>query len=350
MGSKKSVSIKDIARAANVSYSTVSRALRHSELVHPETRARVLRWAEKLNYTANSIARGLVTRQTRTVGLVVTSIADPFLGEVVDGIEKVALRHGYSVFLSNGRSDPEQEIAVLQSFKERRVDGVLVFATRMSSLHMERLRQLDVPIVLINNLNPLREDARIRSISIDNLGGSRMAVEYLIRLGHRRIGYITDEKGDQSNRDRLAGYRSALLEAGLPLQERLIVEGDETPEGGVRAVERLLGRKIPFTALFCYNDRSAIGVLKALREAGLQVPRDISVVGFDDIFLASWIDLTTVRQPKSEMGGLAMEMMLKLIAGEELVANVTVPGELILRGSAGPPPPPARRVSEKAGR
>lgn len=337
MRNKKLVSIKDVARAANVSYSTVSRALSNSELVRPETRARIVRWAEKLNYTANSIARGLVTQQTRTVGLVVTTIADPFLGEVVDGIEQVALKHGYSLFLSNGRANPEQELAVIRSFKERRVDGILVIATRMGSLYLDQLRKLDAPIVLINNLKPLHEDEKIRSISIDNLGGGRMAVEYLISKGHERIVYITDERGDQSNRDRMVGYRSALLEAGLPLPAELIVHGDETPEGGMEAIRRLLAKKQKFTAVFCYNDRSAIGVLKSLQEAGLRVPEDVSVVGFDDIFFSSYIDLTTVRQPKFEMGALAMEMMLKLIQGDQAVTNVTVPGTLVVRGSVGTP-------------
>lgn len=334
---KKSVSIKDVARAAKVSYSTVSRALRNSDLVHPQTRVRVLRWAQKLNYTPDSIARGLVTRQTRTVGLVVTTISDPFLGEVVDGIEKVALAHGYSLLLSNGRADPEQEIAVLRLFKERRVDGVLVIATRMSSLYLDQLRRFDVPIILINNLNPIAGDEKIRSISIDNLGGARMGVEHLIRLGHRRIAYITDEQGDQSNRDRKAGYRSALLEAGVSFDPEMIMPGDETPEAGMRAVERLISKRRKFTAIFCYNDRSAIGALKAARQAGLRVPEDVSVLGFDDIFLASYLDLTTVRQPKFEMGGLAMEMMLKLVQGEGVVTNITLPGTLIIRASTAPP-------------
>lgn len=335
---KNSVSIKDIARAANVSYSTVSRALRNSELVSQATRAKVLRYAEKMNYTANSIARGLVTRQTRTVGLVVTTISDPFLGAVVDGAEKAASEKGYSLILSNGHSQPEKEMAVLRLFRERRVDGVLVFATRLASLYLEQLQNLDVPIVFINNLNPLRDNLRISSVSIDNLGGARAAVDHLIRFGHRRIVYISDEKGDQSNRDRLGGYRMAHLEADLEFDDGLVLKGDGTPEGGRQVMQQILSSGPPsFTAVFCYNDQTAIGALHALRSRNLSVPGDISVVGFDDIFLSSFLDLTTVSQPKFQMGQLAMEMMLKLIEGERLVRNVVLPGDLVLRGTTAAP-------------
>lgn len=335
---KRPISIKDIARAANVSYSTVSRALRNSDLVKPETRARVSRWAQKLNYTTNSIARGLVTRQSRTVGLVVTTIADPFLGEVVDGIEKIALERGYSVLLCNGHSDPERELSIIRSFQERRVDGVLVIATRMASLYLDRLCKLEVPIVLINNLNPLDGKQEIYSIAIDNFRASRTAVDHVISLGHRRIAYIADEKGDQSNCDRMAGYRSALLEAGITFDSRLVKQGDGTPAGGAAAMTQLLAEQgRSWSAVFCYNDLTAVGALKTLREASLHVPRDVSVLGFDDISLSSYVNLTTVRQPKFQMGGLATEMILKRIEGRGIVTSVTVPGELIIRGTTAAP-------------
>ena len=333
----KRTSIKDIARAARVSYSTVSRALRNSELVNPETRARVARWAEKLDYSANSIARGLVTRQTRTVGLVVTTIADPFLGEVVDGIENVALDQGYSLLLSNGHSDPERELAIIRQLQERRVDGIVVIATRMARLHMERLQRLQVPIVLINNLNPLEPSQQICSVSIDNALSSRAAVEHLVSLGHRSIGFISDEVGDQSNRDRRGGYVAALEAAGLEPDKGSTARADGTAAGGAQAVERLVAGRARFTALFCYNDMTAVGAMKTLRHAGIEIPRDVSVVGFDDIQLSSYLDLTTVRQPKFEMGRRAMEMMLNLIGGGTVVSSVTLPGELVVRGSTAPP-------------
>ena len=334
---RRSASIKDVARAAKVSYSTVSRALRRGDLVSPETRERVLRHAEQLNYSANSIARGLVTRHSQTIGLVVTTIADPVLGEVVDGIEKVVLDSGYSLMLSNGQSDPERELAIIRLFQERRVDGIVVIASRMASLYLDRLRRLEVPIVLINNLNPLDGHREICSIAIDNSTSSRQAVEHLIALGHRSIAYISDEVGDQSNRDRLCGYRIALGGAGIPFSEDLVAAADGTAGGGALAAERLLEAGARPTAIFCYNDMTALGALRALRGAGLEVPRDVSVVGFDDILLSSYLDLTTVRQPKFEMGRLAMEMMLELIDGRENVESITVPGELVVRGSTARP-------------
>lgn len=335
---KKSVSIKDIAKVANVSYSTVSRALRDNDLVNPQTRARILHWAKKLSYSTNAIARGLATQQTHMVGLVVTTIADPFLGEVVDGIEKRALKQDFSVLLSNCRSDPQQELATIRLFKERRVDGILIISGATSMIALEELRNIEIPIVLINNLSPVQADQDIYTISIDNFRAARTAVGHLTSLGHQRIAYVTDETGGHSNQDRMGGYRVALLEAELPFLPQLVVEGDGTAEGGMVGVKRLLAdRKHSFTALFCYNDESAIGALKALKLSGLRVPEDVSVVGVDDIFVSPYIDLTTVRQPKFQMGGMAMEMMLKLIKEEGIVSSIRVGGELVVRGTTCPP-------------
>ena len=230
------------------------------------------------------------------VGLVVTTIADPFLGEVVDGIEKRALKQDFSVLLSNCRSDPQQELATIRLFKERRVDGILIISGATSMIALEELRNIEIPIVLINNLNPVQADQDIYTISIDNFRAARTAVGHLTSLGHQRIAYVTDETGGHSNQDRMGGYRVALLEAELPFLPQLVVEGDGTAEGGMVGVKRLLAdRKHSFTALFCYNDESAIGALKALKQSGLRVPEDVSVVGVDDIFVSPYIDLTTIQ-------------------------------------------------------
>ncbi len=333
----KQISIKDVARAAQVSHPTVSRALRHSPLVNPKTAERIRQIATRMGYQPNAVARGLVTRKTGTIGVVVTTIADPFIAEVVSGIEEVANDHGYSVFLANSNADPAREIKVVQSFQERRVDGILVAASRVGALYVPLLSRLSVPIVLINNQHP---DEFVHSVVIDNFPASVKAVQHLIELGHRRIAYMGDQFGFHSDTERFAGYRQALTLADLPFLPELVVHGDGKPDGGGQAMEKLLGLPVPPTAVFCYNDMSAIGALSRVRAHGLRVPGDISLVGFDDLFVASYVDppLTTVRQPKQPMGRMAMEIMLKMLSKGHHEAIIRMQGELVVRGSTAPPP------------
>ncbi len=332
-----SVSIKDIARVAKVSHSTVSRALRDSPLVNRETAERIRQIAEEMGYRPSAVARSLVTRKTKTIGVVVTTIADPFIAEVVSGIEEVANDHGYSVFLANSNADPDREIKVVHSFHERRVDGILVTASRVGALYIGHLSEMKVPIVLINNQHP---GEFVHSVMIDNVTASRMATEHLIQLGHRRIAYIGDQFGYQSDTERFAGYRQALERAGLTFQPELIVHGDGKPEGGMRAMEHLLRLSPLPTAVFCYNDMTALGALRVARMRGLRVPADISLVGFDDLFIASYTEppLTTIRQPKRQMGQRAMELLLQLLRGEDSQQTIWMQGELIVRNSTAPPP------------
>jgi len=333
------VSIKDIARAANVSHPTVSRALSHSPLVRGETAERIRLIAASLGYRPSAIARSLASNKTNTIGVVVTSIADPFIADVVSGIEETANDHGYSVFLANSNANPDREVKVVHSFHERRVDGIIVTASRVGALYVPLLSGLKVPIVLINSQHPDAPDEFIYSVMIDNLKASIQVMEHLIGLGHRRIAYIGDKAGFQSDTERLAGYRQGLAFAGYPLLPELVVHGDGKPEGGRQAMEKLLSLPTPPTAVFCYNDMSALGALRALYGHGIKVPDDISLVGFDDLAIASYTSplLTTVGQPKQQMGRMAMDTMLKLISGVGTKANIKVDGELIIRESTAPP-------------
>ncbi len=332
----KPVSIKDVARVARVSHPTVSRALRGSPLVNPGTAERIREIAEQLGYRPNAVARGLVTRKTATLGVVVTTIADPFIGEVVSGIEDAANEHGYSVFLANSNAQPAREIQVVQSFQERRVDGILVAASRVGALYAPMLSKLKIPIVLINNQHP---ESFAHSVVIDNFGASIQAVRHLIQLGHRRIAYMGDQFGLQSDTERFNGYRQALAQAGYPLLAELVVQGDGRPEGGGQAMTKLLAAPEPPSAVFCYNDMSAIGALNCIQARGYRVPRDISIVGFDDLFIASYTDppLTTIRQPKAAMGRAAVEILLKLFAGPQQETSLKMSGELIVRASTAAP-------------
>ena len=330
------VSIKDIARVAQVSHPTVSRALRNSSLVKPETAERIRLIADKMGYRANAVARGLVTRKSMTIGVVVTTIADPFVGEVVSGIEELANDHGYSVILANCNADPDREIRVVQAFQERRVDGILVTSSRVGSLYIPMLSQSKVPIVLINNEH---SGEFVHSVMIDNVAASRLAVQHLIELGHQRIAYIGDRLGFQSDTERFTGYRQAMDEQEYPCPAELLVQGDGKPDGGRRAVEKFLALATQPTAVFCYNDLTAVGALSGFHAHGMRVPEDISVVGFDDLPIASYTDppLTTIRQPKQLMGRMAMEMLLNLFHNSPGQTNLKMSGELIVRSSTAPP-------------
>ena len=301
-------------------------------LVNSDTRDRIRQIATESGYRASAVARGLVMRKTLTVGIVVTTIADPFVSEVVSGIEDFANDHGYSVFVANSHADPEREKRVVQSFSERRVDGILVTSSRVGALYMPLLSELRVPIVLINNQQPT---PLTHSVRIENVDSSRTATEHLIALGHRRIAYLGDQFGYASDTERFTGYRQALERAGLPFHQELVVQGDGKPEAAVGATESLLALDERPTALFCYNDMSALGAMRAIRAAGLHIPHDISVVGFDDLFIASYTDppLTTLHQPMHEMGRMAMDSLLTLMTGHQPPETIRVPAHLVVRES-----------------
>jgi len=326
------LSIKDIARIARVSHPTVSRALHNSPLVNPQTAARIWKIANESGYRASAIARGLVNRRTRTIGLVVTTVADPFTCEVVSGIEQSAGDCGYSVFLADSNADPAREQKIVQSFAERRVDGIIVTSSRVGALYLPLLSEMQVPIVLVNDQHP---GAFVHSVMIDNRGGTRAAVAHLIGLGHRRIAYIGDRLGYQSDTERHAGYTDALEAASISVLPALTAHGDGKPQGAIEAMNALLELSEPPTAVCCYNDMSALGAMRAIRLRGLQVPEDISVVGFDDLFLSSYTQppLTTVRQPMRRMGQLAMESLFKVMTGEGPAIKIEVAAELVVRES-----------------
>ena len=331
------ITIKDIARIAKVSHSTVSRALRNSPLANAETAATIRRIAQEQGYAVSAAARSLVTKRTHSIGVVVTSIADPFVGEVFIGIEDVTQARGYSLLLANCHADPTRELRAVRLLREHRVDGILVSASRVGALYMRLLAKINVPVVLINNEHP---GEFIFSVTIDNVNAARDATRHLVDLGHRRIGYIGNQFGLQADTDRFAGYRQVLEEADIGFQPELVTHGNGKPEGGMHGMERLLALPERPTAVFCYDDMGAIGAMRAAREHGMRVPDDLSIVGLDDLFLASYTDppLTTIQQPKEYMGRLAAEILLDLLSGGKPQSHVTLPGKLIVRQSTAPAP------------
>ena len=286
-----------------------------------------------MGYRPSAVARSLVTRRSQTLGVIVTSIADPFNGEVVRAIEEAAYRNGYSVLLANSQTDPDRIVTVIRSFQERRVEGILVTASLLSSLYVPLIAETKVPIVLVNNTSELAH-----SVVIDNEAAAHEAAKHLIELGHRRIAFLGDRRGLQSNLERFAGYQRALVQAGIPFQPELLVHGDGRPKAASQAMKRLLRGLEKPTAVLCYNDMSALGALHAAAAAKIAVPRDVSVVGFDDLCFARYLapPLTTIRQPKRRMGRAATQLLFDLLAGKTVERTLTIKGELIVRSSTAP--------------
>jgi DNA-binding LacI/PurR family transcriptional regulator len=334
------VSIKDIAREAQVSHSTVSRALSDSPLVSAGTKARIQQLAREMGYSPDAQARSLVMGRTRTVGVVVTTITDPFIAEVVQSIENTAYDYGYSVILTSSGSQSKREIAAVEMLQSKRVDGVIVTSSRVGALYQGLLERLEVPIVLINSHRRQASPSTF-SVNVDNRHGAYIATKYLIGLQHRRIGYVGGRTHHSDDQERQAGYCEALARADIEFDPQLMVPGNGRASGGERALPHLRVLADPPTAVLCYNDMTAVGLMRAARDMGIVVPDELSVVGFDDIPFASYVmpSLTTLAQPKAEMGRMAMRMVLSLIGDERAEnidkANVVVKGRLIVRDSSG---------------
>jgi LacI family transcriptional regulator/LacI family repressor for deo operon, udp, cdd, tsx, nupC, and nupG len=341
LAANKTVSIQDIAQVAGVSHTTVSRALRNSPLISQEVREQIQELAREMGYIPNAVAQSLRGSHTNTIGLVVTTIADPFVGRVVRGIEEVAQKYNLSIFLSESKNDPEREINVIEMFHRRRVDGLIVAAARLDANYEKRIARVNVPTVLINQQTET-ELALLHTVSVDDYSGARMAVQHLIDLGHRKIGYLGAGNRPRSNRVRLTAYRDALVSAGLPYDESIVkiapperkFHSDDVSDG-----QSMLRAVLPenISAVFCYNDMLAIGAMMACRSAGVAIPSQLSIVGFDDIELAQFVtpSLTTVHQPKLRLGQLAISMLMDLLENRPVI-NSVLPTELILRGSSAP--------------
>jgi DNA-binding LacI/PurR family transcriptional regulator len=334
------VSIRDIAQVADVTPGTVSRALRDSSRVKPETKRRIQRLAEDMGYTPDAQARSLVMGRTETVGLVVTNVADPFIGAIVQTIESAAQERGYTVILTSCDDKPEREMEAVRVLRSRRVDGVIVTSSRVGSLYQKHLDRLRVPVVLINSL-VYHTGGYTYSIGVDNHHGAYLATSHLLEKGHRRIAYVSAPPDRSDNTERQRGYRDALNEAGIEADPSLVVQGTGRAGGGQRALPLLLSLDPAPSGVFCYNDVTAMGLIHVAREAGLSLPQDLAIVGFDDIPFARFVHpaLTTIAQPVAQLGQGAIEMMLALLSddapSEQSVTDVQVRGRLVIRASSG---------------
>lgn len=331
--------IVDVALRSGVSTATVSRVLSGVGGARPVTRERVLAAARELDYRPSGVARALKLRTTRTIGLLVTDIGNPFFPQIVRAVEDEAHRRGYGLVLCNAGDDPDRELASLDLLVDRRVDGLIVASARATRRHSGRLASVPMPVVLVNADAPA---AGLPAIGTAHRHGARAAAEHLLALGHRRLGHVTapHDRAAAATARRL-GVTDAMRAAGLDPASLALVEGDEHVAGGTRAMTELLDRPEPPTGVVCYNDLTAIGALRAVELAGLRVPEDLSVVGFDDIEMAAWTHppLTTVRQRTEEQARWAVDRLAAAILGDESIpAAKRLEPTLVVRASTGPPP------------
>lgn len=337
--SKRVVSIEDIANKAGVSHSTVSRALRNSPLISIQVREQIQALAREMGYIPNALAQSLHNSQTKTIGLIIRSISDPFFAGLVKGVEEVAKEKGFSLILSVSHGQLEQETDVIAEFHRRRVDGLLIADSQLTNSVPKFTIQRDIPIVLINR-QAIGSLERLRSVGVNDKLGLKQAVEHLLFLGHRKIGYFGVENRPRSNQQRLLGYRESLAEAGIKPQaeweviipRRYLEEQEEEVLVGEEFGARLIAAGL--TAICCYNDMLAVGMLKACHKKELKVPDDISVVGYDNIALSRYVTppLTTVQQPVIEMGREAALILIALMAGEQVEGQILSPN-LVIRES-----------------
>jgi len=324
--------IRDVAERAGVSHQTVSRVINGHELVSGATRERVERAIRDLNYVPSPIARGLISNRTHSIGLVSSAISDQFFGEVAAGAEAEARRCGYYLVIASVEEHAEaDERAYLRLMLERRVEGLIVARPRLP-ISVDQVSLQQVPVVAIASA----EAPGLTVVDVDNRGGGRDAVAYLLAQGHRRIATITGPMEWCSSQHRLEGYREALAAAGVGPEPSLVEQADGwDPVDGQLAMGRLLTRGVSFTALFAYSDLIAIGAIQELRTRGLRVPEDVSIVGYDDIRVAAYVDppLTTIRQPTREVGERAASLVLDAIAHGVRSETTLLPTQLVVRRS-----------------
>jgi LacI family transcriptional regulator, repressor for deo operon, udp, cdd, tsx, nupC, and nupG len=329
------VGIADVARKANVSTATVSRVLTKPETVRERTTEKVLRAIKELDYQPNALARQLRRLETNTILVVVPDIANPFFSKVLRGIESIAIPKGYQVLLGDTGNDVDRENSYFNILKQKNADGLILLTARIDSQVIEEVAR-SFPVVLACEYI---EGSSIPTVSIDNISSARKATEYLIELGHERIGCITGPLDVVLGRDRMKGYYQAMARNNLFVEPVLVQEGDFSFESGFNLTLKFLALAKYPTAIFAANDEMAMGAIKAIQSKGLQVPNDLSVIGFDDLKFSSIIDpeLTTIAQPAFDIGENAMNLLIKLINKEEVLREqIILDDQLVVRQSCRP--------------
>lgn len=334
---RKVTNIKELARQLNLSPTTVSRVLNGKSgmyRISDDTSKKVKDAARKYHYYPNRIARGLKLEKTETIGLIIPDIANPYFGAISKTIGVQAHQMGYSIILCDSQDSETTEAELLHLLAGRRVDGIIIAPTGKSSSHVEEISREGIPVVVIDRYLPGTE---LPYVTTDNYSGAYMAVKHLVEMNHKAIACIQGIQGISANSDRVRGYRDALLMSGLQPDESLIAGDDFGEENGYLMTRKLLSGKVRPTAVFALSNLISLGVLRALKEEGLSVPGDMSVVSFDEQPFSAFLacPMTTVEQPREEIGRLALEMLMKNMAGEEqgTHSSVMLQPRLIIRES-----------------
>ena len=333
----KIVTIKDVAEKAEVSVATVSHVINDTRYVSPELTERVREAMEELGYRPNAVARSLKTDRTLTIGLIVSDISNSFFSSLVRGVEDSAMEKNYSLIVCNTDETLKREELYLNVLMEKKVDGLVIAPTGENDERLRRPKRRGIPLVFVDRkLDQIESDAVLSA----NESGAYLVTKHLISCGHRKIGILLGRKGVNTSQERLTGYERALKEEGIKRRPELSVRGMSRLEGGYRATEKLLRLKEGPSALFSTNLPMAIGALRALKEAGLSVPEDVSLAGFDDAQWASTFEptLTTVAQDPYRMGSKAVELLVERLDEEETLEprEIRIPTELKIRNSTGP--------------
>lgn len=309
--------IKDVAKYAGVSTTTVSHVINKTRFVAEDTTKAVWDAIKALNYSPSAVARSLKINTTKSIGMIITTSESPFFAEIVLAVEEYCYRKGYSLFLCNTQNELEKIQNHLDMMIKKRVDGILVMCSEYTNNSFDVFENTNIPMVIMDwGMSDKRSD-----IILDHgFDGGYLATKHLIENGHRDISVITGNRNKEISKTRLEGFKKALSDAKLPLHEEWILEGDFEPEGGYECMNNLLksGQKLP-TAVFCFNDVMALGAISAITEKGLRVPQDISVIGYDNIHSSRFYapPLTTMHQSKSRLGCAALELLLERIENNE---------------------------------
>ncbi len=327
--------IKDVAQHANVSITTVSHVINGTRFVSESSRLRVQQAIEALNYVPSALARSLKSSRTHTVGMMIPNNSNPYFAEIIRGIEDTCFEAGFNVILCNSDDDPHKQGTYVRVLSEKQIDGLIVLSSGSDLELLDTLRSASMPQVVVDReIDDLAADL----VEVNHEAGGYLATRHLLELGHSRIACIAGPQALSPSRQRVQGYQRALNEAGIGVDNRLLRTGDFTSEGGHGAMRSLLALSERPSAVFASNDLMAIGAICAAAQGGLVIPRDVSVVGFDDIALAAYSNppLTTVVQPKHQTGELAARLLLERIAepGRALQREILQP-KLCVRQSSG---------------
>lgn len=334
MTAVKPATIEDVALIAGVSIATVSRALNEPGKVADSTRRRVIEAVAQTGYTTNAMARNLRTRRSQMILILAPDVGDPNFSNILVGLETGASKRGYGVLIGNTQNDPEREADYLRFIASNQADGIILLTGHMPFGLADNLPSIPLPPMVAVN-EPIA-NAAIPFVGVDNVEGARVATDHMISQGHRDIAFIGQSQGRAVALLREQGFRTAMQAANLAIDPRFVLEADGTTESGRAAAERMFVRDRLPTAFFCVNDATALGVIIALTARGYELPRDFSIMGFDDISFASFVtpSLTTMKQPRLRIGEASMDLLLAMLDGEPPAGReILLRAELILRNS-----------------